>query len=676
MPSEFPPRPPRACFGRNELVDQIIDLAETLTPLALIGAGGIGKTSIALIVLHNDRIKQRFGDDRRFIRCDQFPASISNFLRRLSTVTGAGTENPKDLTALHPFLSSKEMLIVLDNAESILDPEGVDSQEIYDVVEELGRFDNICLCITSRISTIPPDYEILDIPTLSMEAACDAFYGIYKKAKRSDVVDKILGELDFHPLSITLLATVAHQNRWDANRLTKEWENHRTGVLQTNHKKSLAATIELSLSSPMFQELGPDARALLEVVAFFPQGINENNLDWLFPTIPNREDIFNKFCVLSLTYRSEDFATMLAPLRDYLRPKDPNLSPLLCLTKECYFDRLNVGEDPDTPQFVEGQWIFSEDVNVEHLLDVFTTIDVNSIRTWTVCDSFMEHLRWRKPRLIVPGLKIERLPDDHPCKLHSLFILALAYDSLANHSESKRLLTYTLELFRERGNNTMVARVLYQLANANLNANRYVEGIPQAKEASEILGRLNYTSDQMNSLQLLAFLLAKDGQADAAEEVVSHATNLSSDELSRQNLGEYHHTLGHVCLSRGDMEGAISRHEKAIEAATSLNLQADRATFLRCLVDLLLKEGRLRDAQVHLESLKLDAVNDPFSLGLARVIQVCVWRRQGRFEEAESAISRIATMYEQSGVPAEFREFCEGYLRDVEGKINDSDTSN
>ena len=40
---EVPPPPPRACFGRDEVIEMAIGFAESLGPVALIGAGGLGK---------------------------------------------------------------------------------------------------------------------------------------------------------------------------------------------------------------------------------------------------------------------------------------------------------------------------------------------------------------------------------------------------------------------------------------------------------------------------------------------------------------------------------------------------------------------------------------------------------------------------------------------------------
>ena len=643
----LPPPPPRIFCGRDELIDRIVCLAECLTPIALIGAGGIGKTSIILTVLHDDRIKRRFGQDRRFLRCDGFPASRAHFLHQLSKVIGAGIENPEDLYSLRPFLSSKEILIILDNAESILDPQGPSSREIYATVDELTQLSNLCVCITSRISTIPPHCETIRIPTLSIEAAQDTFHRIYKYGERTNQIRDILEQLDFHPLSITLLATVAQYNQWDTDRLTVEWERRRTGVLQVQHSGSLATTIELSLASPMFRELGPDARSLLEVVAFFPQGVNEKNTNWLFPTIPDVLNILDTFCALSLTHRNDGYITMLAPLRDYLRPKDPGSSLLLNTTKENYFTRFSGDIVPGKPGFEEARWIMTEDVNVEHLLDVFTTIDADSKSVWVACSRFMDHLYWHKPRLVTLAPKIEALPDNHPCKARCLIDLSRLFNSVGNFVERKRLLSHSLKLWREQGDDEWAARALWDLSDTNRRMGLHKEGIPQVEEASKIYERLGNAGKQTGCLITLASSLRSDGQLDAAEKVASRAIDLLPEKGEQLLACTCHRVLGEISYDKGETKKAIHYFEIAFRIASSLN-QATQLFWIHYrLAHVFSGEGKFVDAQAHLERAKPHAANNPYLLAHVMYQQARLWDGQGRFGDAESeALCALGTFEE------------------------------
>ena len=573
---------------------------------------------MALAVLHHDRIKERFGDNRRFIRCDQFPASRAHFLARLSKVIGAGIENPEDLTVLRQFLSSREMILFLDNAESILDPQGMEAREIYRVVEELSRFGNICLGITSRISTVPPRCKRLTIPTLSVEAACEIFYDNYNNDAKSDIVDDLVRRLGFHALSITLLATAGSHNMWDCERLRKEWEVQRAQVLRTDYNESLAATIELSLTSPTFRNLGPNTCELLGVVAPFPQGINEHNLNWLFPTISDRRVIFDKFCVLSLTHRTNGFITMLAPIRDYLCPQDPKSSSLLCSIKDRYFSRLSANVNPDELGFGETRWITSEDVNVEHLVNAFISFDTNSaLDVWDACANFMKHLYWHKKRRTVLESRIEALPDAHPSKAKCFFWLSRLFQSVGNHLEQKRVLAYLLAFHRERGDIRKIASILRELSDANAMLDLHEEGIQQIKEALEIFKQLGDTSWQATCLIGLAKLLRRDGQLDAAEAAISHAINLLPEKGQEFLVCKSHLFLGEVYRSKGGREKALHHYQVALKIASPFNWQDQLSQIHGSLASLFLDEGAFGNATAHIEQAKSYAEEDAYLLGRA-----------------------------------------------------------
>ena len=535
------------------------------------------------------------------------------------------------------------------------------------MVEELSQLNNICLCITSRISTIPPCCERINIPTLSVEAASDTFYRIYKHDERSAVINNILEQLDFHPLSITLLATVAHHNEWDTARLASEWDERRTDVLQTDHNKSLAAAIELSLSSAMFQELGPEARDLLGVIAFFPQGVDEKNIDWLFSTIPGRKNILDKFRVLSLVYRSDGFHTMLAPLRDHLRPKDPKSSLLLLTTKDRYFDRLSVDLDPDRPDFGETRWIMSEDVNAEHLLDVFTTVDAGSPNVWRACWYFMDHLYWHKPWLMVLGPRIEALPDDHPHKPLCLFRLSRLFDMVGNRVERRRLLTHTLELWR--GNDFWVSRTLMDLSDVNRLLGLRKEGMQQAEKALKICEQLGDIAGQADCLRYLAWLLWADNQLDAAEEAASRAIDLFPEKDDQFLASDLHDILGKIFQSKGEREKAIRHFEVSLRIASALNHHNALFWANYFLADLFSDEGSFDDANAHIERAKSHTINDPHSLGRAVDLQARIWYKQGRFEEAKAEALRAVDVFERLGVTKRLAGARE-LLRQIEAAMN------
>ncbi|KAF9785562.1 hypothetical protein BJ322DRAFT_1109000 [Thelephora terrestris] len=673
---ELPPPPHRPCAGRDELIGEIIGFAKNLEPIALIGAGGIGKTSIALAVLHHDRIKDRFGDNRRFIRCDQFPASLPHFLARLSKAIGAGVENAEDLAPLRPHLSSEEMILFLDNAESILDPQGTDARGIYAVVEELSRFRNICLCITSRISTLPPHCNRLTIPTLSMESACDIFYAIYKNSERSDIVKDLIQQLDFHALSIRLLATTAVHNMWDYDRLAKEWETHRAQVLRTDYNESLAETIELSLTSPTFRKLGPNARELLGVVAFFPQGVNENNLDWLFPTISDRKRIFDKFCILSLTHRSKGFITMLAPLRDYLGPRDPRASPLLRAIKDRYFNRLQSPAvlEHDKPWFRESRWITSEDANVKHLLKVFTSLDADSDDNCDTCANFMMHLSCHEPRSTALRPKIEGLPDKNLSKTRCSFEPSQLSRLAGNDMDGKRPLAHALKIGKEWGNDEQVALTLRHLAEAERILGLHGEGIQQLREASEIYEILGLIEGRAKCCNYLARFILEDQQLNAAEEAGSHAVNLFLDQGRGFWVYDSRHSPGRAYHLKGERKKAVRHFEAALGSVAPSDWHNQLFWIHRSLAELCAADKEFANAHAQIERAKSHAVDDPYCRGCAMVQRAWIWHQQGRPKEAKTEALLALETFEKLGSTSGL-EWCRNFLGEIELAAESASTS-
>ena len=342
---------------------------------------------------------------------------------------------------------------------------------------------------------------------------------------------------------------------------------------------------------------------------------------------------------------------MLAPVREHLSPKNPMSIPLLCSTKNYYLTQLAVDVVPGKPGFEEARWIESEDVNVEHLLDIFTTIDGTSRNVWDACADFMKHLIWHKPRLVTLGPKLKALPDNHPSKLECLYQLSRSFQTIGGATERKQLLTLVSELSRERGDDRHLSRALSHLSQLQSNMGLYKEGIRLAKEASEVSERLGDTVGQARALINLGWSLYCDNRLDEAEEAVSHAIDLLSDQDERFLVCRCHHILGNVYRSKNDTKESVRHFETALGIASPFNGVNILFWIHFDLARLFIDQARFEDANAHIQHSKLHAVknHDSYIMGHAMELQARVWYGQCRFEEAKSEGLRAVDAFEKLG---------------------------
>ena len=176
LQSSLLPPAPANIFGRDAIIDDLLGFAERFASIILFGAGGIGKSAIALTLLHHDRIATRFDRDRHFICCDDLTGSLDNFRERLSDTFGA--HHSTDMAQLLSYLAlSPPCTLVLDGVDSFLDPLAPGSAEITAAIEELGRCQNVFLLATYRMDTRIPDFRRIEVPALHVNGARDTFYG-------------------------------------------------------------------------------------------------------------------------------------------------------------------------------------------------------------------------------------------------------------------------------------------------------------------------------------------------------------------------------------------------------------------------------------------------------------------------------------------------------------------
>jgi len=319
---ETPPRP-SIFFGRDGIVKDIVNIL--LRPqqrhVALIGPGGIGKTSIAKAVLNEELIVSMF-HARIFLTFDDVAYSMMTYQTFLDRIAEAiGIPVSTRIAIMHRLKKLQSILLVVDNAEIFVECGPDAFRDISKMLDSIGTLSRIIF--TTRVSdTVPSNlvWSRIQVDTLEQNAAFATFSATYELEVITQSTERIIEELEYHPLSINILANAAAVNRWPLKQLEENWLCQRkSSILETAKDRyhSVGIAFEISVSCSAFDETRVLVMKLLRAVSFLPEGIHRRDLDSILQ-IDSAIKIAESICRCSLAYWRGDRLTVLSPIRIYI----------------------------------------------------------------------------------------------------------------------------------------------------------------------------------------------------------------------------------------------------------------------------------------------------------------------------------------------------------------------
>ncbi|KAJ7457017.1 P-loop containing nucleoside triphosphate hydrolase protein, partial [Mycena latifolia] len=327
------PSEPKIFHGRESELSDILKAFTVGVPrIAILGAGGMGKTSLARAVLHHPDITARYGHYRIFVTCDSVSTKVD-----LASLVGAhlGLRPGKDLTRpiIRHLSGSPPCLLILDNMETLWEPTE-HRMEIEEFLSLLADIEHMAMIITMRGAERPAKVRwtrpfMHPLEPLTQDAAQQTFIAIADDIHNSEDINKILSLTGNMPLAVTLMAHLVDSE--GCLSVLSRWEREGTSLVSVGYdrRSNLDLSISLSLSSPRVVSL-PHAQDLLSVLAMLPDGLSDTELLQSNLCIDNILSCKAALLQTALAY-SDDHGKLktLVPIREYMHKFHPPPSYLL-----------------------------------------------------------------------------------------------------------------------------------------------------------------------------------------------------------------------------------------------------------------------------------------------------------------------------------------------------------
>ncbi|EIN05003.1 hypothetical protein PUNSTDRAFT_138186 [Punctularia strigosozonata HHB-11173 SS5] len=630
-------KPPLYFFGRDDLVNDLVSKLAGTTQhhVALLGTGGIGKTSVAQAVIDHESVKSKHRCC--FIRCDPILTAPSLVSAIHQGISSGNAPQDGDLVAkLESTLRAVgPAILVLDNFESPWDAGGTRG-DLGDVLRTLTSLPNVQVIVTMRGDSPPAKDKVhwspVSLEPLSSSSAKQLFLSVNPDTTEEEHrdLDRLLEQCDGLPLAIKLLANV--KGTFACSILLQQWEKRSTSLLKDEHQSptrltSLDVSISLSLNSTMMKSV-PEAMELLAVICRLPDGI-KGGVQQLLDMDLGLEDVVGALAAIlsaALVFRGPDGSIqVLSPIRQYVMAHHVLAKPQSEALVRYYVDLVNEHADKEpgddgfkhaydilTPEMGNIIFLFKEELDpikgnpqaVARAAFKFTVFQYWPRPSTELIDALLGNWRendtgashadglTRRAELLMrmnkyppaqsdleAALQESNLAGDQAAVARCQHDLGEIHRMRYEHDQAIEKLTRALEVFSEIGDRLGAAQCQESLGNIHRMRYEHDQAIEKLTRALEVFSEIGDWLGVAQCLKSLGNIHLVRHEHDEAIEKLTRALEAFSEIGYRLGAARCQQSLGNIHLVRHEHDEAIEKLTRALEAFSEIG---DRLGAAQC----------------------------------------------------------------------------------------------